>query len=75
MDESCLFPCHSGPFFVKSENGYVLSDICKDCAFGDEDYCCLNPCIHLYHCVEESQEGASDAKRYSENDKTSEKPD
>ena len=47
---------YSGPFFVKSESGYVLADICKNCAFGDEISCYLNPCIHLYHCVIDKEE-------------------
>ena len=36
-----------GPFYVKDGEKYVLSDICKECAFGDELGCLMNPCIYF----------------------------
>lgn len=47
---------YAGPFFTKSDEGYILSDICKDCAFGDEISCCLNPCIYLCAVAEQTDE-------------------
>lgn len=53
---------YSGPFFVKSENSeYVLSDVCKNCAFGDEISCCLNPCIYFQVIAESDEENEKDA--------------
>ena len=27
---------YCGPFYVKTKDGYKYSDMCKECAFGDE---------------------------------------
>ena len=52
---------YKGPFFTKTDEGYVLSDICKNCAFGDEIACYLNPCIYLCAVAENTEEdGESD---------------
>ena len=36
-----------GPFFVKNDTEYELTDFCKQCAFGDELGCLMNPCIYF----------------------------
>lgn len=43
---------YSGPFFKKTSEGLELADFCKDCAFGDEEGCLLNPCIHFQYTEE-----------------------
>lgn len=47
---------YKGPFFTKTDEGYVLSDICKNCAFGDEISCFLNPCMYLFAVAENAEE-------------------
>lgn len=47
---------YKGPFFKKTDEGYALSDICKNCAFGDEISCYLNPCIYLCAVAENTEE-------------------
>lgn len=46
----------SGPFFVKENNEYILADICKNCAFGDEEGCLLDPCIYLEFIEEDEKD-------------------
>ena len=46
-----------GPFFIKNEKGeYELAPMCKECAFGDEKNCCLNPCTYLWGIAESQEE-------------------
>lgn len=39
----------TGPFYVKDREVYVLSTLCKDCAFCDEaaGWCPMNPCVYF----------------------------
>lgn len=49
---------YCGPFYVKTKDGYKYSDMCKECAFGDEKSgtCALDPCTYLYALAEAEEE-------------------
>ena len=37
-----------GPFYVKDEfDNYILADMCKECAYGDEQGCVMKPCVYF----------------------------
>lgn len=45
-----------GPFYVKHLEDFVLAEICRDCGFGDENGCLMNPCIFMPQGEEEEEE-------------------
>lgn len=45
-----------GPLFVKKDGEFELAECCKECAFGDEAGCLLNPCIYFDFPREEEDE-------------------
>ena len=45
-----------GPFYVKDGDEYVLSDICRECAFGDEKGCIMLKCIAVPDYEEDEED-------------------
>ena len=46
-----------GPFYVKADDKYILSELCKECAFCSEKdgYCCMLKCLFVPDYEEEEE--------------------
>jgi hypothetical protein len=59
MDRESIIASYTGPFYTKDENGnMVMAEMCRECAFGSEDFCALSPCTYLESACQGELENA-----------------